>query len=112
MIELEWAGWIAMIMLLYYSSYPGKVNKLECKVKKLERKQGGKSKMSKIINDLVGKNCKIESDNLSYDIENDTCMILEADDEWIKISYIDSKKVTITKILRIESIETVELINE
>ncbi len=39
---MEWAGWIAMIMLLYYSSYPGKVNKLECKVKKLERKQGGK----------------------------------------------------------------------
>jgi len=108
---LEWVGWISLMILIFYSAYPGKVKKLESKVKKLERKQGGAESMSKIINTLVGKSCKIKTDDAltlvgSTDIQ---CMVLDADDEWIKLAYTDKKNVAKTKILRIDSIDNIEL---
>ena len=38
-----------------------------------------------------------------------SCMILDADDEWMKISYIDKKDKQITKLLRIEAIDEIEI---
>ena len=35
---MEWFGIIALILLLYYSAYPGKVKRLETKVKRLENR--------------------------------------------------------------------------
>ena len=61
---MEWFGIIALILLLYYSAYPGKVKRLETKVKRLEKKQRGVAYMSKLINDLVGKN--VLSDQSSF----------------------------------------------
>ena len=37
---------------------------------------------------------------------------LEADDEWVKISYTTKKGERETKIIRIESIDTIELIQK
>ncbi len=111
---MEWAGWVALMILLFYSSYPGKVKKLEKEIKKLRKKQQGGNDMSKIINQLVGKNCKILADGASFfdgslDVE---CMVLDADEEWIKFTYTGKKNNVITKILRIDSIENIELIYE
>ena len=36
---MEWVGFIALMILICYSSYPDKVKRLEVKVKKLERKE-------------------------------------------------------------------------
>ena len=52
---MEWFGIVALLLLLCYSAYPGKVKRLEMKVKRLEKKQRGVAYMSKLINDLVGK---------------------------------------------------------
>ncbi len=38
------------------------------------------------------------------------CNVIDVDDEWIKISYSDKKKVEKTKIIRIDTIESIELI--
>lgn len=38
-----------------------------------------------------------------------SCTILDADDEWMKISYIDKKDKQITKLLRIEAIDEIEI---
>ena len=38
------------------------------------------------------------------------CHVLDADDEWIKVSFTDKKKNQITKLLRIENISEVEII--
>ena len=108
---MEWVGFIALAIMLCYAAYPGKVNRLETKVKRIERKIGGESSMSKLINDLVGSSCKIKSDEalaLVGGTEID-CTVLDADDEWIKVTYVDKKGNTKTKILRIETIESVEL---
>ena len=63
---MEFFGVFAFIMVMAYSSLPGNVEKLESKVKKLQKgvsnNQKGESVMSKLINDLVGKECIIKSE--------------------------------------------------
>lgn len=73
--------------------------------------------MSKIISGLVGQQCNILVDNL-FEVtgmmmsSNNTldCTILEVDDEWILINFIN-KKTLITKLIRIDSIKNIELKN-
>jgi len=108
---LEWMGWFAFTIILCYASYPGRVKKLEDKVKKLEIKQKGDKKMSKIINELVGKQCKIKTEDEIIN-ENFNCTVLDTDDEWIKFTYTDKKNNIMTKILRIEAIDSIDLKNE
>ena len=38
---MEWFGIVALLLMLCYSAYPGKVKRLETKVKRLEKKQRG-----------------------------------------------------------------------
>ena len=114
MSNLEWIGWVCLIIILCYSSYPDKVKKLEKKVKLLERNEKGDFEMSKIISSLVGEKCRIKSNELfSFSGSLDVIAnVLDVDDEWIKISYVDKKGNTKVSILRIESIDNIELISE
>ena len=109
---LEWLGWFSFIIILCYSSYPDRVKKLEKKIKMLERSEKGDLQMSKIISSLIGEKCKIKTDEAlvfsgSVDV---IANVLDVDDEWIKFSFVDKKGVTKVKILRIESIDNIELI--
>ena len=45
---MEWFGIAALLLLLCYSAYPGKVKRLEMKVKRLEKKQRGETYMATI----------------------------------------------------------------
>lgn len=110
---MEFIGWISLIIILCYSSYPGKVKKLENKVKKLERNQKGDYEMSKIISNLIGKECKITTEEVLLAGSTEVnCSILDVDDEWIKILYADKKGINKIKILRIESLDNIELTAE
>ncbi len=111
---MEWIGLVALGILLCYSSYPGKVKRLEAKVKRLERKQKGESMMSKLICELVNKECRIESDEFLQMAGNAEirCLVLDSDDEWIKVRFTDKKNNQITKLLRIEHIDEIEIIEE
>ena len=67
--------------------------------------------MSQLIDDLVGEQCTIKSESI-LDFAGKTelsCTILDADDEWMKISYTDKKDKQATKLLRIEMIEEIEI---
>lgn len=108
---MDWFGFF--IIILIYGSYPSKTKKLEAKVKKLERIIKGDSKMSKIINSLVGKKCKIDIEGMFFtDCIDNICTVIDADEEWIKVSYSTKKDILKTKIIRIESIEKIEEITE
>lgn len=91
--NMEWFGIAALLLLLYYSSYLGKIKHLEMKVKQLEKKQRGAMYMSKLINSLVGKQCIIRSDSfLGFAGKTEvSCKIVDADDEWIRICYTEKK---------------------
>lgn len=110
---MEWIGLCALALVLCYSAYPGKVNVLERKVKKLECKLKGESEMSKLFSELVGKDCIIKSGEvLELGETKIVCKILDVDEEWVKLTYEEKKKGTITKILRIDTIDSVELVEE
>ena len=102
--NMEWFGIVALLLLLCYSAYPGKVKRLETKVKRLEKKQRGVAYMSKLINDLVGKQCIIRSEFIfSFAGKTElSCKIIDADDEWIKICYTEKKDKQVVKLVRIE----------
>jgi len=108
---MEWMGWFSFIIIMCYSSYPGKLKKLESKVKKLERNQNGDCEMSKIISELIGKECKIKTEEAIFFAGNAEVngTVLDVDSEWIKFSYADKKGVEKTKILRIDSLDSIEL---
>lgn len=40
------------------------------------------------------------------------CFVLDTDDEWVKIRFNDKKNNQITKLLRIENIDEIEILNE
>lgn len=81
-----------------------RLDTLERKVKKLERNVNGGSKMSGIIKDLIGMECTIDGD----DFFNTRCTILDVDDEWVKL-IVHEKKKDLTKIIRIDNIDSITL---
>ena len=107
---MEWFGIAALLLLLYYSSYLGKIKHLEMRVKRLEKKQRGETYMATLINDLVGKQCIIRSEFIfSFAGKTElSCKIIDADDEWIKICYTEKKDKQVVKLMRIENIESIE----
>ena len=94
---------------LAYSGYPGRVRRLESAVKKLKRIQKGENEMSKLINSLIGQECKLTlTDEFSSAL---TCRVKEADDDWLRVLCTDKKGHTTVKLLRIENVKGVELLS-
>lgn len=81
-----------------------RLDALERKVKKLERNVNGGSKMSGIIKELIGRECTIDGDGF-FSIR---CTILDVDDEWVKL-IVHEKKKDLTKIIRIDNIDSITL---
>ena len=52
--NMEWFGIVALLLLLCYSAYPGKVKRLETKVKRLEKNQRGVAYMSNASEYSIG----------------------------------------------------------
>ena len=111
---MEYMGVAAFIMACYLigQSLPDKVKRLEAKLKRFERKQKGENTMSKLMNELVGKECKIKTDDALSLVGSQEmqCVVLDTDDEWMKVQYIDKKKNQVTKLIRIENVDGVEIL--
>lgn len=107
---------LAFILVIIIFSKTGELEKkikfLDKKVKLSEKNHKGVSEMSKLISDLKGQRCKIKSElnPLTLTKESIECDILDVDEEWVKVSFIDKKGFQKTKIIRIESIEDIELL--
>jgi len=108
--------WIAMglavaISLAYFNSKE--------KTKVLKGITKGENVMSRLIDDLKGQKCLITCDNIQPSlIQRNTiveCQIIDVDDEWVKINFIDKKdkeniSISKTTIIRIENILNIEII--
>lgn len=81
-----------------------RLDTLERKVKKLERNVNGGNKMSGIIKELIGRECTIDGDGFF----STRCTILDVDDEWVKL-IVHEKKKDLTKIIRIDNIDSITL---
>lgn len=105
---------VSFIAVLYCCFYLCRVRALEKKVGKLAYKMKGEDMMSKVITMLVGKRCKLKSKSGFPFTGNAelSCEVLEADEEWIKITYEDKRKGDIIKIIRIENIDHIDEVSE
>ena len=81
-----------------------KIDHLERKVKRLEKNVNGASAMSNIINDLVGMDCIIDSD----DLFDEKCRVEAFDGEWIKL-VVYGKKQNKTLVVPVDTIEKFEI---
>lgn len=81
-------------MILFYLRYSNKIKELERKLKKTERIMKGKNDMPNLISKLIGQECLLKTDEALSLVGNTEikCTILDSDNEWIKISYIYTKK--------------------
>ena len=104
---MEWIGWVILIIIICYWPYRGKAKKLVSELKKLIRNHKEETEISKILTELIGKDCMIETD-CTVDFQ---CTVMDIDDEWIKIMYMD-KDVQKIMVLRIESIGNIKLASE
>lgn len=108
---MEYLGVLAFVIVLCYMSYSDKVKKLERKVKKLEKERCRESIMSKLIEELVGRDCKISSEkgiNFAGKTEFE-CHVMDCDEEWLKISLKDKKNQEIVKMIRVEDVDEIEV---
>lgn len=113
---MEYFGLIAFIIAMCAISYAEKISKLEKKVnslKRAEKKKGEREKMSRLIEELQGKWCNMESD----DLDEEKVQVCDVDGEWVKVMYkvAATKKEpekTVHKLIRVDSIESVEILSE
>ncbi len=106
---MEYFGLIAFVLVMAYSGYAVRVRRLESAVKKLKRIQKGESEMSKLINSLIGQECKLTlTDEFSSAL---TCRVEEADDDWLRVRYPDKKGGSTVRLIRIENVKGVELLS-
>lgn len=70
--------------------------------------------MSSMLLDLVGQRCSIKTDDAEYLTGHPgiVCRVMAADDEWIKISYVDEDGKRISRLARIETLESVIIYDE
>lgn len=82
-----------------------KIEKLEKKIKRLDKKQNGGEPVSKIISELVGKDCVIDGS----DVYDEKCKVEDFDGVWIKL-LVYGKKENKTLVVPIDSIEKFEIV--
>lgn len=100
-------GLAAFLISISLMGVPAKVKKLELEVKKQKMKEKGETTMSKMLEELKGKECKITFEN---GIQSHTYKVIDLDDEWLKITSIDKKGNEKTEIVRIENVNEVEVL--
>jgi len=66
----------------------------------------GATDMSKIINNLVGKKCRLGILGIDGEVT-----VLDVDEEWIKYEYTDKKGNKCIKIQRIKDIAEISLLD-
>lgn len=107
---MEYLGVIAFVLVLGYSTLPNKIKNLEKEIKRIKKSIKGDTAMSKLISELKGQTCLVECKEGLLDgktvIE---CQVIDVDDEWVKISYTNKKAENKVKIIRIDTIESIEI---
>jgi len=102
--------WVVFIlfMIFFYSNNSKKIKKLENRIKKLERKEKGNIEMSRLLQELIGKNPTIVGQVFGTSLWE----VVDVDEEWVKLRHIDKEGKEKFKLQRIEDIQTVEFDGE
>lgn len=106
---MEIFQWIAFAYLLFsYLSDRKKVKQLQSKVNKLQKGLKGENQMSVLLKELVGSKAQIRFDedfSIAYEYT-----ILAVDEEWVKISRELANGELETKLVRVDNIVDVTVL--
>ena len=102
--------WVVFIlfMIFFYSNNSKKIKKLENKIKKLERKEKGNIEMSRLLQEMIGKKPTIIGELFGTNFWE----VVDVDEEWVKLRYVDKTGKEKIKLQRIEDIQSVEFDGE
>ncbi|MCK3941429.1 hypothetical protein HCC47_00925 [Streptococcus suis] len=106
---MEIFQWIAFAYLLFsYLLDRKKVKQLQSKVNKLQKGLKGENQMSLLLNELVGSKAKIRFDEEFMTIYEYS--ILAVDEDWVKISRELATGEMETKLVRVDNIVDVTVL--
>ncbi|WP_228110530.1 hypothetical protein, partial [Streptococcus pneumoniae] len=105
---IMWVLGFILFMIFFYSNNSKKIKKLENKIKKLERKEKGNAEMSRLLQEMIGKEPIITG----VYIGPDNWEVVDVDEEWVKLRSVDNTGKEKFKLQRIEDIQTVEFDGE
>ncbi|HGQ1161014.1 TPA: hypothetical protein ACLYDE_001661 [Streptococcus pneumoniae] len=105
---IMWVLVFILFMIFFYSNNSKKIKKLENKIKRLERKEKGNAEMSRLLQEMIGKEPIITG----VYIGPDNWEVVDVDEEWVKLRRVDNTGKEKFKLQRIEDIQTVEFDGE
>lgn len=98
--------WFLLPMIFFFwLDSSSKLRRMQGRVKSLEKFRKGEKTMSRFLKEMIGKKPMITSELIGT---NDW-LVVDVDEDWVKLSKTDKKGQTRTKLMRIEDIRSVEL---
>ena len=98
--------WFLLPMIFFFwLDSSSKLRRMQERVKSLEKYRKGEKTMSRFLKEMIGKKPMITSELIGT---NDW-LVVDVDEDWVKLSKTDKKGQTRTKLMRIEDIRSVEL---
>lgn len=94
-----WVLGFILFLIFFYSNDSKKIKKLEKKIKRLERKEKGNAEMSRLLQEMIGKEPIITG----VYIGPDNWEVVDVDEEWVKLRRVDNtgKENSSCNVLRI-----------
>ena len=99
-----WVWILFPFLVLIYMSQSKKIKRIEKRLKVIERKEKGNIEMSRLLQELIGKNPTIVGQVFGTSLWE----VVDVDEEWVKLRRVDKKGKEKFKLQRIEDIQTVE----
>ena len=96
-----------MVFIFGIDSF-NKLMRMQGRIKSLERNRKGEKTMSRFLKEMIGKKPTIKGE-LS---EIKDWFVMDVDEDWVKLSKTNKKGQKETKLMRIEDIRSVELLEK
>ena len=103
-----WVVVFILFMIFFYSNNSKKIKRLEKRLKVIERKEKGNIDMSRLLQELIGKNPTIVGQVFGTSLWE----VVDVDEEWVKLRHVDKNGKEKFKLQRIEDIQAVEFDGE
>ena len=98
-----WILFISFLVIVYASSEK-KIKGLNRRIRRLEKQVKGNQEMSRLLEELKGQTATITVNGFGTKYE-----IMDIDEEWVKLSRVNNKQQSETKLVRIEDIQGIQL---
>ena len=98
-----WILFISFLVIVYASSEK-RIKGLNRRIRRLEKQVKGNQEMSRLLEELKGQTATVTVNGFGTKYE-----IMDIDEDWVKLSRVNNKQQSETKLVRIEDIQGIQL---